>query len=82
MHRHIKKVGVLTLGVIFIILGLLGLVLPVLQGILFLLIGLMLISLYSKTVRGWVEYIAKQHPKLERMLQKADSWIKRRIGEP
>ncbi len=39
-----KKVLVLALGWTFIVLGVLGLFLPILQGILFLLIGLIILS--------------------------------------
>ena len=44
MNSHVKKVGVLVLGWAFILLGIAGLFLPVLQGILFLLIGLIILS--------------------------------------
>jgi len=40
----LKRIGVLVLGWMFIVLGIAGLFLPVLQGILFLLIGLIILS--------------------------------------
>lgn len=44
MNFRIKRIGILALGWAFILLGLAGLFLPVLQGILFLLIGLIILS--------------------------------------
>ena len=44
MNQRAKRIGVLMLGWIFILLGIAGLFLPVLQGILFLLIGLIILS--------------------------------------
>ena len=44
MNSGAKRLGILVLGWIFILLGIAGLFLPVLQGILFLLIGLILLS--------------------------------------
>ena len=44
MHARAKKWGVLAAGWTFILLGIAGLFLPVLQGILFLLIGLIILS--------------------------------------
>ena len=44
MNRRIKRIGILVLGWVFILLGIAGLFLPVLQGILFLLIGLIILS--------------------------------------
>ncbi len=44
MNATGKKIIVLAVGWTFIVLGVLGLFLPVLQGILFLIIGLMILS--------------------------------------
>ena len=44
MPRPVKRVFILALGWTFIVLGILGLFLPILQGILFLLIGFILLS--------------------------------------
>lgn len=44
MNATAKKVLVLVVGWIFIVLGIAGLFLPILQGILFLLIGLIILS--------------------------------------
>ncbi len=44
MNFRIKRIGILVLGWAFILLGIAGLFLPVLQGILFLLIGLIILS--------------------------------------
>ncbi len=44
MKPRIKRIAVLLLGWVFIVLGIAGLFLPVLQGILFLLIGLIILS--------------------------------------
>ena len=44
MNSRAKRLGILVLGWFFILLGIAGLFLPILQGILFLLIGLILLS--------------------------------------
>jgi uncharacterized membrane protein YbaN (DUF454 family) len=44
VNFRIKRIGILVLGWAFILLGIAGLFLPVLQGILFLLIGLIILS--------------------------------------
>jgi uncharacterized membrane protein YbaN (DUF454 family) len=43
-HRNIKRTLRLTFGFLFLMLGLLGLVFPVLQGWLFLALGAILLS--------------------------------------
>ncbi len=82
MRQKAKRVFVLTLGVIFVLLGIAGLALPFLQGFLFLAIGLLLLSLYSPTLRAWVDRHTVKYPKLHAMVAKAESWIVRIIGRP
>ncbi|MDO8518131.1 MAG: PGPGW domain-containing protein [bacterium] len=82
MRKHTKRIVILSLGVIFIILGLVGLVLPFLQGFLFIAIGLLLLSLYSPTIRDWMDKHTKKYPKLHTMVQKAEEWMIRIIGRP
>ena len=82
MYKHTKRILVLSLGVIFIVLGLVGLVLPFLQGFLFIAIGLLLLSLYSPTVRRWVDKHTKKYPKLHATVEKVEGWIVGIIGRP
>jgi len=44
MNQQVKRVAVLILGWAFILLGIAGLFLPILQGVLFLFIGLIILS--------------------------------------
>ena len=52
--NEFKKIGILIIGWIFIGLGILGLFLPILQGILFIMIGLAILSSRSKTIRRFL----------------------------
>ncbi len=81
MEKQVKRALVVTVGIIFIILGFFGLVLPVLQGILFLAIGLILLSLCSPTLRSWVDKHAARYPKLLNVIQKFETWITKFVGE-
>ena len=80
--RNIKRVLVVSLGFLFLLIGLAGLVLPILQGWLFLLIGLLLLSAYSPSLRAWIERHTVKYPKIHMWVGKADSWIERIIGKP
>ncbi len=72
----------LSLAVLFIVLGLVGLVLPFLQGFLFLAIGILLLSLYSPTVRHWLDTHTVKYPKLHRFVGKAEAWVVKIFGAP
>ncbi len=55
--RSVIRVCRVVGGVLFLILGVIGLFLPFLQGILFLVIGLTLLSSESEKARQWSEYL-------------------------
>lgn len=86
MTPGIKRVGVLALGWAFILLGIAGLFLPVLQGILFLLIGLVILSseyiwAHRLLVKFKVRFpsVAKQ---LDQATAKANAWMARWSRKP
>lgn len=81
MPKEIKRILVLTAGVIFLILGVLGLALPFLQGILFLVIGLILLSLASSKARKWIESHTIRYPKIHALVERMEKWITSIIGE-
>lgn len=81
MKYHAKKILVFALAVIFIALGLVGLALPFLQGFLFLAIGVLLLSMYSPTVRQWLDARTVRYPKIHAVILKVESWFKRILGE-
>jgi uncharacterized membrane protein YbaN (DUF454 family) len=61
---RIKRIGILVLGWAFILLGIAGLFLPVLQGILFLLIGLIILSTEYVWAHKLLARLKARFPKL------------------
>jgi uncharacterized protein len=82
MKKKIKRIVVVGLGIFFLLLGLVGLALPVLQGWLFIVIGLLLLSMYSPRLRGWIHDHTVKYPKIHQFVDKAESWVVRVIGAP
>lgn len=70
-----------TLGVVFLILGILGLFLPVLQGILFLAIAALLFALDFPVINRWINQLAHRFPPLKLPVRKARQWIKKEMDE-
>lgn len=62
MMAFAKRVFIHILGWSFILLGVVGLFLPVLQGILFLLIGLVILSGESIWAKNLIQRIRKRYP--------------------
>ena len=81
MRKKIKRGFVLVAGITFIGLGLVGLVLPFLQGILFLAIGLILLSLWSPKMREFIDRHTVKYPKMHKIVRDVEGWVVRVIGE-
>ena len=77
-HKQIRRIVVLIIGWALIALGVVGLFLPVLQGVLFILLGLYVLSRESKTARRWLEHFRSRHPavdkRLHRWRERVDGW--------
>jgi uncharacterized membrane protein YbaN (DUF454 family) len=82
IRKQLKRFLVITLGVLSIIIGLAGLVLPILQGWLFLAIGILLLSMYSPGLRRWLYRHTSKFPKLHAVVVKMEAWTTRVIGAP
>lgn len=63
MKKKIFSIGKLILGSFLVVLGVVGLFLPFLQGFLFLFVGGSLLSSESKWVRGKMAALRKRFPR-------------------
>jgi len=77
----IKKIGLLIIGWLFIVLGVFGLFLPFLQGILFILIGLAILSSRSEIIKRLLKHLEERHPRHHERIEywrgKIRSWFKK-----
>jgi uncharacterized protein len=64
-----KKILIEISGWSFIVLGILGLFLPILQGILFLLVGLSLLSINHPWASRWVIKLGDRYPRVREKLR-------------
>ena len=73
-HRKrspLARFGILAAGWFFIVLGILGLFRPILQGILFLAIGAYLLSLELPWAQRAIEKSRRRYPRLSRIFDAA-----------
>jgi uncharacterized membrane protein YbaN (DUF454 family) len=68
---RLKRVAIYVVGWGFIILGILGLVLPILQGVIFLLIGLYILSSVSPWAARMLVRLRKRFPKISDQFDRA-----------
>lgn len=78
--NEFKRIGILIIGWIFIGFGFLGLFLPLLQGVLFIMIGLAILSSRSNLVKRFLKSIEEryphQHQRLFHWKAKIRGWFK------
>jgi uncharacterized protein len=63
MRRKVRQWSILATGWIFVLLGVVGLFLPLMQGVLFILIGLVLLSAVSPRARLAIQRIRRRWPR-------------------
>ena len=80
----LKRVLVLMVGWSFILLGIAGLFLPILQGILFLLIGLFILSTEYIWAHHLLERLRARYPRFTALAhqakERAERWMGRIFG--
>ena len=86
MKSSIKRILILIVGWGFILLGILGLFLPILQGVLFLLVGLIILSSEYVWAHRLLTRLRERFPRLGRTADqataKATAWLRRISGQP
>lgn len=78
---NLKRFALLALGWLFVILGILGLFLPVLQGILFLLVGLLILAKEHRWARRLLARVRARSPHIDQWLTKARSTAARFLSK-
>jgi uncharacterized membrane protein YbaN (DUF454 family) len=76
-----KRIGLLIIGWFFIVLGILGLFLPILQGILFILIGLAILSSRSERIKRLLKHLEERYPQYHEKIvvskERLRKWFKK-----
>ncbi|OYD07721.1 PGPGW domain-containing protein [Paludifilum halophilum] len=70
MSKHLKRLGGQIVGWFFILLGIAGICLPLLHGILFLFIGLLILSKTSPWATKVLHKLENRFPNLSKRINK------------
>jgi uncharacterized membrane protein YbaN (DUF454 family) len=85
VKTYTKRILVLIAGWGFILLGILGLFLPILQGVLFLLVGLIILSAEYVWAHRLLTRLRERFPKTgrtaDKATEKATAWLRRLSGQ-
>lgn len=81
MMKTTKRAVVLIIAILFLILGVVGLVLPFLQGLLFLAVGFILLFFLFPSLREKTQKHTVKYPKFHAMMLKVEDFIGRILGD-
>jgi uncharacterized membrane protein YbaN (DUF454 family) len=79
MHR-LKKIFHIAVGLTLIFVGIAGLVLPILDGVIFLLLGFILLSFESPYVEYHLSKLAHKSATLGSWYEKLNTWMRKVFG--
>ncbi len=77
-RHHLVRATLIGLGWVLLAIGLIGGLLPAIQGWPFGVAGAVLLYLESRWFRRQVRRLRRKHPKLDRVWLKARAWVKER----
>jgi uncharacterized protein len=72
MKAQIKRAGILVAGWLFIVLGVIGLFLPIMQGALFIFIGLLILSSEYVWAHNLLQKLRARFPRIARLVDRAE----------
>lgn len=81
MKRHAKRIALAVAAIVLVGFGLLGLVLPIIPGIVLVAIGLILLSILSTRVQEFLVRHTHRFPKLHNFIEKLRARVIAFIGE-
>jgi uncharacterized membrane protein YbaN (DUF454 family) len=80
MIKHARRIALIILAVLLILVGTAGLVLPILPGIVLLILGLLLLSMFYPALDSWIHSLTKKNPQAHATAQKFRDFLQRIIG--
>ncbi len=80
MSKKVKHILITVVAVLFLLLGVAGLVLPFLQGFLFLAMGIILLSFSFPSVRSLRKKHSVKFPKIHTKFEELEAWLEEKLG--
>ena len=74
------RITFLVLGWLMVLLGIAGIFLPVLQGFAFIFIGLVMLSIASERLHGWLERALSRYPGIRQRYQQLRQKLHLKFG--
>ncbi len=86
-QRVMIRLATIGIGYGLLTLGVIGLIVPVLHGAIFFVIGLLVLSRHAAWAARWLDWLKRRHPKVERLIERGEAivdrcerWLAPRLG--
>lgn len=75
-----KRILLDIFGWFFLVVGTIGIFLPILQGVVFLILGAYFLSLHSPWFHNKLHALKQRYPSVAKPLERADTWVRKQFG--
>lgn len=71
------RLASIGLGYSLVTLGVIGIIVPVLNGTVFLVFGLLILSRHTRWAASWLEWLKARNARLASLIGRGESWVDR-----
>jgi uncharacterized membrane protein YbaN (DUF454 family) len=71
------RLASIGLGYSLVTLGVIGIIVPVLNGTVFLIFGLLILSRHTRWAASWLEWLKARSARLGSLIERAEGWLDR-----
>ncbi len=81
MIKHTKRTVIFLVAILFVFIGIAGLILPIIPGLVFIAVALIIFSLFFPIIGERVREYTVKYPKLHKVLNDMDERVRRIVGD-
>lgn len=71
------RLASIGLGYSLVTLGVIGIIVPVLNGTVFLIFGLLILSRHTRWAASWLEWLKRRNARLGSLIERGETWVDR-----
>ena len=81
MIKHTKRTVIFLIAILFVFVGIAGLILPVIPGLVFIAVALIIFSLFFPIIVERVREYTVKYPKLHAIINSMDERVRHIVGD-
>lgn len=77
VQRIMIRIASIGLGYSLVTLGVIGIIVPVLNGTVFLIFGLLILSRHTRWAAAWLDWLKGRNARLGSLIERGEGWVDR-----